>query len=53
MVVAVVVVVVVLIVVVVGATRGVLVSTCAFLACHQCWSVDVSLNFRVLVCGIF
>ena len=39
------------------ATRGVMVSTSAFLACHQCWSAGSSfawdLNFRALECGIF
>ena len=39
------------------ATRGVMVSTSAFLACHQCcWagsSLACSLNFRALVCDIF
>ena len=38
-------------------TRGVTVSTSAFLACHQCHSAGSSLawglNFRALVCGIF
>ena len=40
-----------------GATRGVTVSTCAFLACHQCYCAGSSLawglNIRALVCGIF
>ena len=39
------------------ATRGVMVSTSAFLACHQCKSAGSSLawglNFRTLVYGIF
>ena len=40
-----------------GSTRGVMVSTSAFLACHQCYSAGSSLvwglNFRALVCCIF
>ena len=40
-----------------GATRGVTVSTSAFLACHQCYCAGSSLawglNLRALVCGIF
>ena len=42
---------------VVGATHGVMVSTSAFLACHQCYcpgsSLAWGLNVRALVCGIF
>ena len=40
-----------------GAMRGVMVSTSAFLACHQCYCAGSSLawglNLRALVCGIF
>ena len=40
-----------------GATRGVTVSTSAFLACHQCYCAGSSLawglNLRSVVCGIF
>ena len=40
-----------------GVTRGVTVSTCAFLVCHQCYcagsSLTWGLNLRALVCGIF
>ena len=40
-----------------GETRGVTVSTSAFLACHQCScagpSLTRGLNLRALVCGIF
>ena len=40
-----------------GATRGVTVSTSAFLSCHQCYCAGSSLawgsNLRALVCGIF
>ena len=40
-----------------GPTRGVTVSTSAFLACHQCCCAGSSfawgLNLRALVCGIF
>ena len=40
----------------IGATRGVTVSTSAFLACHQCYCAGSSLawglNLRALVCGI-
>ena len=40
-----------------GATRGVTVSTSAFLACHQNYCAGSSLawglNLRALVCGIF
>ena len=39
------------------ATRGVAVSTSAFLACHQCYCVGLSLawglNLRAFVCGLF
>ena len=39
------------------ATRGVTVSTSAFLACHQCYCAGSSLawglNIQALVCGIF
>ena len=39
------------------ATRGVTVSTSAFLACHQCYCAGSSLawglNLRAVVCGIF
>ena len=38
-------------------TCRIVVSTSAFLACHQCWSegssLSLGLNFRDLVCGIF
>ena len=41
----------------VGATRGVTVSTSAFLACHKCYCAGSSLawglNIRAVVCGIF
>ena len=40
-----------------GATRGVTVSTSAFLACHKCYCAGSSLawglNLRALICGIF
>ena len=40
-----------------GATRGVTVSTSAFLACHQCYCAGLSLawglTLRAVVCGIF
>ena len=40
-----------------GATRGVMVSISAFLACHQCYCAGSSLawglNLRAVVCGIF
>ena len=40
-----------------GATRGVMVSTSAFLVCHQCYCAGSShawgLNLQALVCGIF
>ena len=40
-----------------GATRGVMDSMSAFLACHQCYCAGSSpvwgLNLRALVCGIF
>ena len=40
-----------------GATRGVMVSMSAFLACHQCYCAGSSLawglNLRAVVCGIF
>ena len=39
-----------------GATRGIIISTSVFLACHQCLSAGSSLgwdlNFQALVCGI-
>ena len=41
----------------VSVTRGVTVSTSAFLACHQCYCAGSSLawglNLRAVVCGIF
>ena len=41
----------------IGATRGVMVSMSAYLACHQCycagWSLAWGLNLRAGVCGIF
>ena len=40
-----------------GATRGVTASMSAFLACHKCYCVGLSLawglNLRAVVCGIF
>ena len=43
--------------VILGATRGVMASTSAFLAYHQCYCVGLSLawglNLQALVCGIF